>query len=237
MYKALQSCAIMALFLLMAPAFAADKADDAVALITLENGATVRLNADFTWEYVFLTPQTTSATTEGQAIESQGTETVQTQANTQSNTQAMTQAEQASQPVAKVQPVVIASGPVVGGAMTASAMDHANLLRSTAKGGAKVSYLKSQWDSKGRLGLNFELSSNSEENYVIIEMEIGLYADSGELIKTETVNVWQAIFRVPETYLRKGQTRDSETFWIEGIDKARWSKELMTLKIIDMSSR
>ncbi|QYK12866.1 DUF3157 family protein [Shewanella rhizosphaerae] len=224
MYKALQSCAIMALFLLMAPAFAADKADDAVALITLENGATVRLNADFTWEYVFLTPQT-SATTEGQAIESQGTETAQTQA------------EQASQPIAKVQPVVIASGPVVGGAMTASAMDHANLLRSTAKGGAKVSYLKSQWDSKGRLGLNFELSSNSEENYVIIEMEIGLYADSGELIKTETVNVWQAIFRVPETYLRMGQTRDSETFWIEGVDKARWSKELMTLKIIDMSSR
>ncbi|MCG9748760.1 DUF3157 family protein [Shewanella sp. Isolate8] len=225
MYKALQSCAIMALFLLVAPAFAADKADDAVALITLENGATVRLNADFTWEYVFLTPQTTSATTEGQAIESQGTDAAQTQA------------EQASQPVAKVQPVVIASGPVVGGAMTASAMDRANLLRTTAKGGAKVSYLKSQWDSKGRLGLNFELSSNSEENYVIIEMEIGLFADSGELIKTETVNVWQAIFRVPETYLRKGQTRNSETFWIEGIDKAQWSKELMTLKIIDMSSR
>ncbi|ABO25620.1 DUF3157 domain-containing protein [Shewanella loihica] len=225
MYKALQSCAIMALFLLMAPAFAADKADDAVALITLENGATVRLNADFTWEYVFLTPQANTVTTEPQAT----TETIQTQTSTEAG-QVVAQAP-------KVQPVVIASGPVVGGAMTASAMDHANLLRSTAKGGAKVSYLKSQWDSKGRLGLNFELSSNSEENYVIIEMEIGLYADSGELIKTETVNVWQAIFRVPETYLRKGQTRDSETFWIEGIDKARWSKELMTLKIIDMSSR
>jgi len=215
----------MALFLLMAPAFAADKADDAVALITLENGATVRLNADFTWEYVFLTPQANTVTTEPQAT----TETIQTQTSTEAG-QVVAQAP-------KVQPVVIASGPVVGGAMTASAMDHANLLRSTAKGGAKVSYLKSQWDSKGRLGLNFELSSNSEENYVIIEMEIGLYADSGELIKTETVNVWQAIFRVPETYLRKGQTRDSETFWIEGIDKARWSKELMTLKIIDMSSR
>ncbi|KIO36948.1 DUF3157 family protein [Shewanella sp. cp20] len=228
MYKALQSCAIMALFLLVAPAFAADKADDAVALITLENGATVRLNADFTWEYVFLTPQASKATTESQTT----TETVQTQTSTE--------AEQASQAVAqaaKLQPVVIASGPVVGGAMTASAMDHANLLRATAKGGAKVSYLKSQWDNKGRLGLNFELSSNSEENYVIIEMEIGLFADSGELIKTETVNVWQAIFRVPETYLRKGQTRNSETFWIEGVDKAQWSKELMTLKIIDMSSR
>ncbi|MCG9721446.1 DUF3157 family protein [Shewanella sp. Isolate7] len=231
MYKALQSCAIMALFLLVAPAFAADKADDAVALITLENGATVRLNADFTWEYVFLTPQANAATTEPLAsTESQATtETVQTQTSTEAS-QAVAQA-------AKVQPVVIASGPVVGGAMTASAMDHANLLRATAKGGAKVSYLKSQWDSKGRLGLNFELSSNSEENYVIIEMEIGLFADSGELIKTETVNVWQAIFRVPETYLRKGQTRNSETFWIEGIDKAQWSEELMTLKIIDMSSR
>ncbi|WP_428617853.1 DUF3157 family protein [Shewanella sp.] len=235
MYKALQSCAITALFLLMAPAFAADKADDAVALITLENGATVRLNSDFTWEYVFLTP----AVTEDQTAKS---ETVETQANTTTNTenQIQTATEQVSQPVvqaAKVQPVVIASGPVVGNAMTATAMDHANLLRSTAKGGAKVSYLKSQWDNKGRLGLDFELSSNSEENYVIIELEISLFADSGELIKTETANVWQAIFRVPETYLRKGQTRNSETLWIEGVDKAQWSKELMTLKIVDMSSR
>lgn len=122
----------MALFLLMAPAFAADKADDAVALITLENGATVRLNADFTWEYVFLTPQANTVTTEPQAT----TETIQTQTSTEAG-QVVAQAP-------KVQPVVIASGPVVGGAMTASAMDHANLLRSTAKGGAKVSYLKSQ---------------------------------------------------------------------------------------------
>lgn len=69
----------MALFLLMAPAFAADKADDAVALITLENGATVRLNADFTWEYVFLTPQANTVTTEPQAT----TETIQTQTSTE----------------------------------------------------------------------------------------------------------------------------------------------------------
>ena len=231
MYKALQSCAIMALFFLLAPVFAADKAEDTIALVTLENGATVRLNPDFTWEYVFLTPQVT----EDQAAKSK---TVETQANTE--TQTDTSTEQISQPVvqaAKAQPIVIASGPVVGNAMTATAMDQANLLRSTAKGGAKVSYLKSQWDSKGRLGLDFELSSNSEENYVIIELELSLFADSGELIKTEKFNVWQAIFRVPETYLRKGQTRNSETFWIEGIDKAQWNKELMTLKIVDMRSR
>ncbi|MCE9680531.1 DUF3157 family protein [Shewanella sp. AS1] len=43
--------------------------------------------------------------------------------------------------------------------------------------------------------------------------------------------------RWPETYLRKGQKRSSDTIWIEGVDKNRWQQESMTIKITDMSSR
>ena len=71
----------------------------------------------------------------------------------------------------------------------------------------------------------------------MIELEVSLFADSGALIKRETVKVWQAVFRMPDTYLRKGQTRESRVLWIEDIDKAQWTKQLMSLKMKEMDSR
>ncbi|QYK01350.1 DUF3157 family protein [Shewanella psychrotolerans] len=218
MYKTLQSCAIAALILFAVPSYAEESTPEQMTIVTLKNGATVKLNDDFTWEYVFLETTPTEAAAKTQSA-------TPTTATTQSTT-------------AIAEPVtVIATEAEVAGTLTNSAMAQSSLLKSTAKGGVKVSFINSQWDNDGRLGLNFELASSSSENYVEIELEIGFFADSGTLIKKETLNVWQAIFRMPETYLRRGQTRNSETFWIKGIDKTQWNKQLMTLKIIDMSSR
>jgi len=49
--------------------------------------------------------------------------------------------------------------------------------------------------------------------------------------------VWEAIFRMPETYLRKGEQRKSSVIWVEGIDKAQWQKQLINLKITEINSR
>ncbi|MDB2387302.1 DUF3157 family protein [Shewanella sp.] len=130
-----------------------------------------------------------------------------------------------------------AIAPTSAATLTPSAIAQSALLKSTAKGGVKVSLAKSQWDDDGRLGLTFELSSNSSEHYVMIELEVSLFADSGALIKKETVKVWQAVFRMPDSYLRKGQTRKSRVLWIEGINKAQWTQQLMSLKIKEMDSR
>ena len=121
--------------------------------------------------------------------------------------------------------------------MTASAMSQAELLKSTAKAGVKVSFAKSEWDDDGRLGLTFDLASTSSEHYVMVEMDITFYDDSGRKLKTETIKVWKAIFRSPDTYLRKGEQRQSRTFWIQGIDASQWTKQLMSLKIGEMNSR
>lgn len=218
MYKTLQSYVVMALMLLAMPLYAAEPAPEPLTIVTLKNGTTVKLNDDFTWEYVFITPEVNEAVTDA-VPSTPPTNDVATTA------------------VIGSAPAIQATGPEVAGTLTAGAMAQSALLKSTAKGGVKISYLNCRWDKEGRLGLNFELSSTSSENYVMIELEIGLFGDSGQLLKRETADVWQAIFRMPETYLRKGQTRNSETLWIEGIDKSQWEQQLMTLKIKEMSSR
>ncbi|MEZ9197900.1 DUF3157 family protein [Shewanella sp. 10N.286.54.B9] len=211
MYKTLMAYACIALFSLSIPAYA-----DEVARVTLENGATVKLNDDFTWEYVIL--------------ESQAKPDTATPVTLPATVAAVTAAESAA-------PANVPATTNTSEALTSSAIAQSALLKSTGKSGVKVSYLNSQWDDDGRLGLTFELSSNSSEHYVMIELEVSLFADSGSLIKRETVQVWQAIFRMPDTYLRKGQTRESRVFWIEGIDKAQWTKQLMSLKMKEMDSR
>lgn len=210
MYKMLMAYACIALFSLSAPAYA-----DEVARVTLENGATVKLNDDFTWEYIILESQAKPDT--GVPVTLPAT--------------VAAVSENAAPSVTPTTPITNTE------ALTSSAIAQSALLKSTAKSGVKVSFLDSQWDDDGRLGLTFELSSNSSEHYVMIELEVSLFADSGALIKKETVKVWQAVFRMPDSYLRKGQTRESRVLWIEGIDKAQWTKQLMSLKMKEMDSR
>ncbi|ABZ74657.1 conserved hypothetical protein [Shewanella halifaxensis HAW-EB4] len=221
MYKALRTYISIALLLFSIPAIAGE-----VARVTLENGATVKLNDDFNWEYVILESQTKPDT----AVPVTLPATVSTVAVAASTAPVETEA------LAKVE-AVPTTLPANIETLTSTAIAQAELLKSTAKSGVKVSLLNSQWDDDGRLGLTFELSSTSPEHYVMIELEVSLFADSGALIDKETIKVWQAIFRMPDSYLRKGQTRESRTFWIEGIDKAQWTKELMSLKIGEMDSR
>ncbi|WP_299795755.1 DUF3157 family protein [uncultured Shewanella sp.] len=206
MHKLLRVYASLALLIFTVPVMAEE-----VARVTLENGATVRLNDDFTWEYVILDTQQ-PVTTQAQATETPAV---------------------AAQSASQVTPAT--STPTA--TLSASAMQHAALMNKTAKAGVKVSLLKSEWDANDRLGLTFDLASTSSENYVLIELDITLFDDSGKQLKTETVKVWKAIFRMANTYLRQGEQRQSKTFWIEGIDKSQWTKELMSIKIGEMDSR
>ncbi|WP_028764375.1 DUF3157 family protein [Shewanella colwelliana] len=212
MHRTLLTYLAITLMLFSVSAYSAEITPEKVAIVTLEDGTKIQINDDFTWEYVFLESQTPTNNLEATSVATSASVIATTEQNS-------------------------ATAHVVADTLTASAMKQATLLKSTAKNGVKVSFLDSQWDDKNRLGLTFELSSNSPEHYVVIELEIGLFSDSGSLIKKETVKVWKAIFRMPESYLRKGQIRESRVFWIDGIDKQQWNKQLMTLKVTEMDSR
>lgn len=119
---------------------------------------------------------------------------------------------------------------------SATAIAQPELLGSTAKDGIKVSFAEGQWKGD-KLGLRFDLASTSNEHVTLVEVEASFFADNGTLLKTEKLEVWEAIFRMPETYLRKGEQRKSRVIWVEGIDKAQWQKQLINLKVTEIKSR
>lgn len=110
------------------------------------------------------------------------------------------------------------------------------LLNTAAKNDVKVTYSDAIWRDQ-ELGLKFTLSSNNSDGVVIVKVAISFYDDNANKIIEETVNVWQASYRLPETYLRKGETRNSRVIWINGIDKANWTNKLLSLKVIEVETR
>jgi len=205
--------ALSSLLLLSSSVMAAD-----VATITLENGAQVRLKDDFTWEYII---------TETKVAAAPAVATVTAPTTAVTSTAAATA-------VTSNTPVAATAAPVT--TLTANAIARPELLGSTAKDGIKVTFSESQW-KKDKLGLTFELASTSGEHVTLVEVEASFFADDGTLLKTEKLEVWEAIFRMPETYLRKGEQRKSPVIWVEGVDKNRWQKQLINLKITEINSR
>ncbi|MCS6124380.1 DUF3157 family protein [Shewanella baltica] len=209
MQTSLRLSALSSLLLLTSSVMAAD-----VAQITLENGAQVRLKDDFTWEYVI------------------------TESKAAPNALATTAVVSTSSSVASVPSVALATQTVAAPVttLTATAIAQPELLGSTGKDGIKVSFAEGQWKDD-KLGLSFDLASTSNEHVTLVEVEASFFADNGTLLKTEKLEVWEAIFRMPETYLRKGEQRKSSVIWVEGIDKAQWQKQLINLKITEINSR
>ncbi|GGP47361.1 DUF3157 family protein [Shewanella saliphila] len=214
-----------ALFLLLAPAaMAAD-----VAVITLENGANVRLKDDFTWEYIITETVAQPATIQAPAV---ATEVVDA---SMSNVSA-TATQQTSAVTTAVTTVVAATAADTTTRLTATAMAQPELLRSTAKDGIKITLADTQWKDN-ELGLIFDFDSTSDDHVTVVNVEASFFNDQGGLIKTETLEAWEAIFRMPETYLRKGQHRQSPVLWVEGINQQQWQQQLISLKIVEIESR
>lgn len=218
--------AISALALLLGSSFAVAEPAQ-VAEVTLENGARIILKDDFTWEYV-LTETVISATEPETTTEEVVTETPNTAAHTTAATAATAAAVEMA---AKPDP----SKTAVVEQLTQSAMTTPGLLGKTAREGISVSLQQVQWQGD-KLGLTFELGSNSSEDMVGVLISASFYNDQGRKMKEEELQVWRAIKRMPETYLRKGQQRQSSVIWIEGVDKNQWQKQLLNLKITELDA-
>jgi len=121
-------------------------------------------------------------------------------------------------------------------ALTPAAMAQVTLLSSAALDGVKVGFSNSEWDGD-TLGLNFDLQSSTAKNVVMVEVEVTLFDDTGKQLITESFNVWQAQYRLPETYLREGDQRPSRTVWLENISQDTWKKQLLSLKVVEVKSR
>ncbi|WP_025563628.1 DUF3157 family protein [Psychromonas sp. SP041] len=174
-----------------------------IGTVTLDNGATVLLHDDHTWEYIAI------------------------------NTDALNEAKETNKTI----PSEITDSNMV----TPSNSEQASLLRSgllntAVKYGVKVTYSDSVWQDQA-LGLKFKLSSNNSDGVVIVKVAVSFYDDNANKITEKTINVWQASYRLPDTYLRKGEPKNSRVVWIDGINKANWTNKLLSLKVVEVETR
>ena len=193
------------LFLLLASVTLGSSAAN-VSTVTLDNGATVLLHDDYTWEYIAI------------------------------NTDIVEEANNAIPSDDIVDLTAITASNSVQVSKNKSSLLHSGLLNTAVKYDVKVTYSDSVWRDQA-LGLKFILSSDNADGVVIVKVAVSFYDDNANKITEKIINVWQASYRLPDTYLRKGESRNSRIIWVDGIDKTNWTNKLLSLKVIEVETR
>lgn len=130
----------------------------------------------------------------------------------------------------------LTSTPKLAPKLTSTAMANSALMTTNVSQGVRVTFKSAQWDDDA-LGLDFSLENNSPLTVLKVTIAATLFDDTGNKITTSEFNVWQATGRLPETYLRKGQQRDSRVFQLDSINSAQWQKQYISLNIIAVETR
>ncbi|GIC79198.1 DUF3157 family protein [Moritella sp. F3] len=120
--------------------------------------------------------------------------------------------------------------------LTPTAMANSALMTTDVSQGVRVTFKSAQWDDEA-LGLDFSIENNSPLTVLKVTIAATLFDDGGNKITTTEFNVWQATGRLPETYLRKGQQRESRIFQLDDISPAQWQKQFISLDVIAVETR
>lgn len=209
-------------------------AANSIATFTLENGTKVELKDDHTWQYVVTEKPTTTASTPSStsaaaiatsaavvassenATSKQSAETVATSAQSNANpdiVQALNQAPSHVNP-----------------RLSPEAMAHPELFGQTTYRDVKINLVDTKWKGD-RLGLTFDLSSQNKDDVIKVTVKASFYDDTGAFVQSQDLVVWRAIKRLPETYLRANQTRESEEVWVTDMQSETWKKHYLTLEV------
>ena len=148
--------------------------------VTLANGRLIELEDDFTWHYVVLAPSnspTSNAVVTARSAATTGAAATP-QATPTQNTPALNQ----------------------------QALQDPSLLAETAAQGVKIRYLDSAQDGT-TIQPRFDVSNQAVGSVVRVTGQITVYDAQGRQLLTTETRFWQAEYRLPDTYLRQGQTR------------------------------
>ncbi|HHF3109599.1 TPA: DUF3157 family protein [Vibrio diabolicus] len=154
----------------------------AAEVITLADGREVKLNDDFTWEYVMKKPA------------EQATET-------QATTSAV---ETIASPTISTIPVVTKT---VGTTVVVNAKKPTMQLSDS---GVDVLIGSASYQD-GELVLPTSITNQSSQSVIQVEVEVQVFDMSGQQLAKEKVTVWQSIKRMADTYLRPKQAEQGKS--------------------------
>ncbi|EGQ9040357.1 DUF3157 family protein [Vibrio parahaemolyticus] len=154
----------------------------AAEVITLADGREVKLNDDFTWEYVMK-------------------KTAQQATETQETTGAV---ETIAAPVIATIPVVTKT---VGTTVVVNAKKPTMQLSDS---GVDVLIGSASYQD-GELVLPTSITNQSSQSVIQVEVEVQVFDMSGQQLAKEKVTVWQSIKRMADTYLRPKQAEQGKS--------------------------
>lgn len=155
----------------------------AAEIVTLSDGREVKLNDDFTWEYVVVSSAAESTT--------------------QSASKAVTSTGVAATPA-------IASIPAVSNTTGTTVVVNAKKpTMQLSDSGVDILIGSARYEG-GELIFPTSITNQSSQSVIQIEVEIEVFDLSGKALKKEKVIVWQSIKRMADTYLRPQQAGEGK---------------------------
>ncbi|BCN25498.1 DUF3157 family protein [Vibrio alfacsensis] len=163
----------------------------AAEVVKLADGREVKLNDDFTWEYVVkkATPETTLEKAE--AVEAAAV------AASTTALEAVTAPEIATIPVVNKK---------VGTTVVVNAKKPTMQLSDS---GVDVLIGSASYDD-GELILPTSITNQSSQSVIQVEVEVQVFDMSGKLLVKDNITVWQSIKRMADTYLRPQQAEQGK---------------------------
>lgn len=197
--------------------------------ITLDNGVKVLLKPDHSWEYLLeVSDEQSPRSTLGSATIPTSSALPVVPANTPA-------AGDAGQPV-PARANVSAPAPAPAQArLNASALANPTLLSEGHRDGV-VARLTAVDIDDGDAVLRFEIQNTAGQNVIATRARLRLYGDDGRLLATREAPLWVGEYRLPETYLRPGQTREGRSVRI-ALPDGSWSRQLVRVEVSEVEFR
>ncbi|MFM2656231.1 DUF3157 family protein [Vibrio owensii] len=167
----------------------------AAEVVKLADGREVKLNDDFTWEYVVkkATPKATETTLEkAEAVEATATTAVEAVA-----TSAPATTEMATIPVVNKK---------VGTTVVVNAKKPTMQLSDS---GVDVLIGSASYED-GELIFPTSITNQSSQSVIQVEVEVQVFDMAGKQLAKENITVWQSIKRMADTYLRPQQAEQGK---------------------------
>ncbi len=179
----------------------------AAEIVKLADGREVKLNDDFTWEYVVVSSAAESTT--------------------QSTSNAVTTAGVAATPVIATIPAV---SKTTGTTVVVNAKKPTIQLSDS---GVDILIGSASYEG-GELIFPTSITNQSSQSVIQIEVEVEVFDLSGKALKKEKVIVWQSIKRMADTYLRPQQAEQGKTIRLAVPQSQQYQ---FSAKVIEVQTR
>ena len=202
--------------------------------VTLDSGVKILLKPDHSWEYQLdevqaaSPPATQPSVKAGSALVPTSTAVPVTAAVAPAGDSTSQSAGAASTSASNV-------APDSASRLNSSALANPRLLSEGHRDGL-VARLSSVSEEDDEALLQFSLDNTAGQSVIGVQARLRLYADDGHLLATHEVPLWVGEYRLPQTYLRPGQTRDSREVRVS-LPEGEWSRQLVRVEVTEVEFR